>query len=903
MLTISATLAVLPVTNAHDPALEITTFAYVNVAPDPVGLGQQVNVLMWLDKVIYNAAATNDIRFHDYTLTITKPDGTTQTMTFDVCQDTTSSQYTSYTPDQIGTYTFDFEYPGQTYTWDDPTVDFFTGMALPNEYTNDTYLASSATTTLTVQEDPISVIHSTPLPTEYWTRPIYGENSEWYSISSNWLGTGSPLIGTLNNRYVAGAVGSQTSHIMWTTSLQSGGVVGGTPATSVQGNTYFEGTAYLQRYTNPIIVAGKLYYTEPVSYAGTTSGPTVCVDLQTGEVIWSRTDVPVLSFAYIYDYQDMNYHGVWQPILISTGSGGWGYFGPITWQGYDADTGDWLFDITNVPSGTTAMGPKGEYLIYVISNAGTTTDPDYRLCQWNMSNAGAVGGTMSNGAISGVVDGSSSSCYDWNVSISWLNTMTSPHTVIAAYYDDMMLCYNGTLPGGGAMSSAMSAGTYEPYTYFAVNLDASKGTVGSVLWWNTLDPAAGNIAVISAGVDPTAGVFVEEYRQTAQWVGYNLRTGEKMWGPTASQLSRAAFDYYGNQFSGDMLGQLAYGKLYSCGFSGIMFCYDSTTGDLLWTYGNGGEGNSTSCGYELAYGHYPTNIYAIGNGIIYTLVYEHTVNTPIYKGASARAINATDGTEIWTLSNYGSSSSYAIADGYSNFFNGYDNRIYVVGKGPSATTVSIKNDVVTLGSSIMVTGTVMDTAAGTKQNEQVARFPNGVPAVSDESMTEWMQYVYQQDTSPAATTGVQVKLEAVDPNNNYQYLGTTTTDSYGNYGLAFEPEVDGTYMVIATFEGSDAYYGSASTAYVQVDTSSVSTPIEPEEPETPTEPEQPETPTEPEEPETPTEAEEPEEPETPTEPEQPTEAPFITTEVAIIAAIAVACVIGVAAFWALRKRK
>jgi uncharacterized protein HemX len=67
--------------------------------------------------------------------------------------------------------------------------------------------------------------------------------------------------------------------------------------------------------------------------------------------------------------------------------------------------------------------------------------------------------------------------------------------------------------------------------------------------------------------------------------------------------------------------------------------------------------------------------------------------------------------------------------------------------------------------------------------------------------------------------------------------------------------------------------------------------------ETSTEPE----PTTPEP--TPTEPE-PTTPE-PTEPEptEPTEAPLITTEIAIIAAVTVAVVIGIVAYWALKKRK
>ncbi len=58
----------------------------------------------------------------------------------------------------------------------------------------DYYLPSSASATLTVQQDPIpAAITSYPLPTEYWTQPIDGENSYWFSISSNWLGSGSPV--------------------------------------------------------------------------------------------------------------------------------------------------------------------------------------------------------------------------------------------------------------------------------------------------------------------------------------------------------------------------------------------------------------------------------------------------------------------------------------------------------------------------------------------------------------------------------------------------------------------------------------------------------------------------------------------------------------------------------------
>jgi hypothetical protein len=273
-----------------------------------------------------------------------------------------------------------------------------------------------------------------------------------------------------------------------------------------------------------------------------------------------------------------------------------------------------------------------------------------------------------------------------------------------------------------------------------------------------------------------------------------------------------------------MNGYLAYGRIYYSGMAGIMYCYDALTGKLVWTYGNGGEGNSTSCGAQMAYGRYPTMIEAIGNGIIYTSTTEHTVNTPIYKGARARAINGTDGTEIYTLSDYSSSWAQAIADGFTTFMNGYDNRIYCVGRGPSATTVTAPDLGVPLGKSVLVRGTVIDIAAGTKQNEQAARFPNGVSAVSDESMIDWMEYIYQQKPRPTNVTGVEVVVSVLDSNNNCYEVGRVTSDASGLFHCAFTPPVPGEYTIIATFKGSESYWPSVAETAINVEPAPAETP-------------------------------------------------------------------------------
>lgn len=814
---------VIPNVSAHTPVWKIPTYAFINAEPNPVGVGQKINVIMWIDKIPDGAAVGNSIRWHNYNLVITKPDGTKETQTFTTVQDTTSAQFTSYTPSQTGNYTFTFTFPEQQYTYTGLIAGFF-GPPTPSSYVNDTYLTSSASTTVEVQQDQITAISSYPLPSDYWTRPIYAENTDWYTISSNWLGTGSPWFTTENsytNKAIPGAVGSQTGHIMWTKPLQSGGLVGGTDY-SVQGVNFFEGSAYINRYTNPIIMDGKLYYNEPLSFSTGNTVPTVCVDLRTGQLIWSRSDVSVPSFGIMPNVppNDPNQHGVFPPMLVAQ-TGGFNFFAgtntPAVWVIYDADTGNWIMNVTNVPSGSAAMGPDGEYLIYSLTNQGSFTHPSYYLSEWNFTRMlYTSAGFLSPVTSDYTYDGSASADYDWNVSVSALNTMVTAPTQVVAYSNDVLLCYSGTLPSGGS-PAAFGRYSEDPYTYFALNLNAANGVLGSRIWSNTFQPPAGNITVFWAGADPVSRIFVESYKETSQWVAYSLDTGAKLWGPVGNEK---ALDYYGNDFGGVPCAQLAYGNLYYSGFGGTIYCYDSKTGNLKWTYGNGETGNSTNSGAYTGYGVYPTFITAIGNGVIYTETTEHTILNPIYKGALTRAVNATDGTEIWTLSAYtgggGGSTSYAIADGFATFLNGYDNQIYVVGRGPSALTVSAPNIAVASGVPVIVSGTVMDVSAGTKQNAQASAFANGVPVASDDSMKDWMGYVYQQKPMPTSFKGVPVTIDVLDSNGNYRNIGTATTTSSGTYSLIWTPDISGSYQVIATFHGTNGYWGSYSQATFDV---------------------------------------------------------------------------------------
>jgi hypothetical protein len=235
---------------------------------------------------------------------------------------------------------------------------------------------------------------------------------------------------------------------------------------------------------------------------------------------------------------------------------------------------------------------------------------------------------------------------------------------------------------------------------------------------------------------------------------------------------------------------------------------------LKWTFGNGGAGNSTSAGLNVFYGDYPSYVQNIANGVVYFAADEHTIPNPLYKGCLARALNATTGQEIWTLSEYPSEwstsgSEWATGDGFTAFMNGLDNNIYSIGRGPSSLTVQAPQTQITAGQKVVIQGTVMDISAGTKQTQQAADFSHGVPVASDANMKDWMGYVYQQKPLPTNFTGVPVSIVAVDPNGNTITVGSATTDSNGLFHYTWAtPNVPGDYTVTATFAGTNGYWPS-----------------------------------------------------------------------------------------------
>ena len=92
MTSMSASMMLIPNTNAHNPLWQIPTYAYISVMPNPIGVGQQMTCYVWLSNVYDNAAIGNNYRFQNYKVVITAPDGTQTTQNFAFIADSTSSQ-------------------------------------------------------------------------------------------------------------------------------------------------------------------------------------------------------------------------------------------------------------------------------------------------------------------------------------------------------------------------------------------------------------------------------------------------------------------------------------------------------------------------------------------------------------------------------------------------------------------------------------------------------------------------------------------------------------------------------------------------------------------------------------------------------------------------------------------
>jgi hypothetical protein len=340
---------------------------------------------------------------------------------------------------------------------------------------------------------------------------------------------------------------------------------------------------------------------------------------------------------------------------------------------------------------------------------------------------------------------------------------------------------------------------------------AINTTTGEVLWHKTIGPP--DVAITSRGSFGSTnglGVCPVVLPEDAALAAWNMTTGEIEW--FSEQTADPWGAFFGYQYTS------AYDIIYRLTYAGV-YAFNSTNGKILWYYSSGDAGMETpyniqasgDSGLEKTTTQWPfgSNEGVIADGVLFAPNSEHSP-TVYYRGQQLHAIDAYSGTKIWSIMGYYTVS--AIAEGTLFATNAYDGNAYAFAKGSTATTVSVQNDVYTKGSSILIKGTVMDLSPAQ---------PN-TPAVSDDSMTGWMEYLHMQQPKPTNTTGVSIHLTAIDTNGKSIDLGTTTSDASGIFAMMWTPSAEGKYTIVANFAGSNSYYGSSAETVVGVSATSSS---------------------------------------------------------------------------------
>ena len=762
------------------------------------------------------ASAQYGDRWSNLTVIVTNPDKTTKTLG-PFTSDATGGTYTTFTPPVVGNYTFQMVFSGETLAGSNLAPG--TPKSAYAEIGDYFQPSRSNVFALVVQQAPIGYPSEGPLPSSYWTRPIYGENNNWYSIAGNWLGLAASTFAATGMYNATGNYNPYTTapnsaHILWTKPEAFGGIIGGEFGGSETSN-YYSTSQYEPKFA-PIIIQGILYYT---LYPGSSTYPQgwAAVDLHTGQTLWTKYNTnEVLKCGQIINMITPNQYGalayLWTVPLSAAGFMASGSYMSM----YDAMTGNWILNITNTPAMTLAEDEHGGLIGYYVNSTNPFSPT---LNMWNSTvainlNVQNYGGgpPVANQWMWRPPQGAQ---IDFAKGIQWtapLPTKDSSAGSSSALDAPGSLVYTASMfgfsfPGyllslsavqsGVVYMSGTNAGSsflYQPGWQEEAGFSATNG---QLLWGPTNRTEVPYSIVYSGGVWSGNGAYVELTESTLSVSGYSLITGKQLWGPTALPNPSPFSSLGANAIVAD-------GSIYIWLYGGDVYSYNIVTGALNWQY------HTPSGGFESPYGIEPLWTFTVGtiaDGKLF-VPEGHMYSPPLFHKAQQLALNITDGNVVWSIDAFDVTSGPAISDGIMTTLNAYDNQIYAYGKGPSAMTLSAPDIGVASGTPVVIKGSVIDISAGTQQQAQSANFPNGVPCVSDESMSGWMEYVYMQQPFPTNTTGVPVSIEVLDSNGNYRSIGTATTDTSGTFRLIWVPDVPGNYTVVATFHGSESYYSS-----------------------------------------------------------------------------------------------
>jgi hypothetical protein len=765
------------------PDYTIEQVAYMSLRPPIIGVGQSLLVNVWASPGTYHA-----FYMQGFEVDIIKPDGRKETVGPFNSYLGDCTAWFEYVPDQVGTWQFKFINPGTyipngTY-WDAPGSETG-GFGGPGKYytlyTSVYYTACETDwQNLTVQADFVSSWPYTPLPSDYWTRPVNVMWRDWGPNLGAWPFTGSVyyypggrVLYASNYKFTAYVTAPNTAHVMRKTTYP--GVLAG----MVGGYTWDYSLS-----SNPggpnIIYQGRCYDVITKSFGnGTVANIWTCYDLRTGETFWERDLGSYPTPAYIE----------YMPPMPRT-PGGASIVGEIADVGWSVNfitiSGSRLYrynPATGAPSGNYSISPL---------SGGTYYMPGYALTVQNLGNS--------------VPAAERYRLINWTTYGSLANLTTSTGTRVVGNISWPRSSLGTVDFNAGLAGTCSWASPPGPQWCIGSVVNMTDLYTGATLWsFATNDTITQNVQSGSSFVvDRGRCAFGAHGRHWTCWDG---RTGALLWTSEKTDYPWGAWWPY-NTASYDI--NETTGAIIAITYEGV-YAINWADGKILWHFTDENavpfEGPYTSDGHAAT--PFFTSV-TEADGKIYAYNGEHTASYPRDRGWSMYCINGTTGELVWKIKN--PMVPQAIADGYLVAANNYDGYRYVFGRGPTATTVMGPDVVVPLGTGVVIKGTVLDMSPGQP----------GTPCVSKDSMTTQMEYLHLQMPitglwNNETITGVPVTLTAIGSDDTVYDLGTTTTNGYGGtFGMAWTPEKEGTYTIYASFAADDSYGSSQATTTVAV---------------------------------------------------------------------------------------
>lgn len=759
----------------------VRMIAYMSVGPSPVGVGQLVTVNVWTSPAPGAGRARTG-----YKVTITAPDGTTTVIGPFNSYVADGTSWFSYVPDQVGTYKFKFEAPGDYY----PAGRYLNGVLVTNAsgslYDSAYYQpASTDEQEIVVQNELVMSWPSSPLPTDYWKRPVIANFREWSQImgdypwygpaGANWPANTNPYW-SANQRFTPYVQGPKTAHVVWRRLGIMSGIIGGDfGRESIGGmgggiqtlpspglpNIVYNGRCY-QTITKvvPVLVNGT-YYNQPQSVWE-------CYDLRTGQIYW---DIQGVTAPSIIEYTEGNKAVAGGEAQATTTVALVAISGSRLIR-YNAFTGAVTANVSIAPL-TSATYYMNGYALSV-QTIGSGTNASYRLINWT-----TLGTTTS-------------------LTSRVVNNVTWPWNSIPSTID-----FNVGI-------AAQVSGITQSGARVGLNVQGASLRTGQLLWNSTVmdEPQySGSCQIADQGK-------VAVLSSRGYWVAWDLYSGKLAW-------KGQVMDYpWGATAFGAYSVQSAYGLFYWEAYDGI-YAYDWSTGKIVWHFKSPTLYAFDTNYYDNGTAQNPFDQGAVvADGMIYSYNVEHSAISPIARGWKMFCVNATTGEGIWNLTTPGTCGP--ISDGYMIGNSFYDGYLYVFGKGRSETTMHGPSTAVMLGQSVVLTGTVLDRSPGDlgSYSNPTARsdFPQKVPCISKESMQTYMDYLYMQIPIPSGytVTGVPVSVDAIDAAGKFIHIADVVSDVSGSFGYMWKPPATGEYKVTATFAGDESYGSSFAETTVGV---------------------------------------------------------------------------------------